>query len=355
MAFGAQYYKHTLNFRFDAGTSRGVLRNKDSYFLKIFQKDQPDVFGIGEAGPLKGLSIDFGVVAERKILEIVDFINLSSGSIDFEGLINTLEKFPSVRFALETALFDFQNNGKRKIFKNSFFENQRPIGINGLVWMGGKEFMQQQIKEKIDAGFDTIKLKIAALNFEEELNIIKNLRKEFSPSLITLRLDANGGFSKTDAMEKLNRLSDFQIHSIEQPIEVNQVDEMEFLCQKSPIPIVLDEELINPTMGKNKLLEIIKPQYIILKPSLMGGISGSREWINIAEKNNIKWWITSALESNIGLNAICQFAAEFPNNLLPQGLGTGQLYHNNFDSPLKVENGQISYRKDLEWNLDYFD
>jgi o-succinylbenzoate synthase len=354
MAFAAQYYKHTLNFRFDAGTSRGVLRNKDSYFLKIYKKGIPEIFGIGEAGPLKGLSIDFGEKAENKIQEIVNKVNSNENELEFEKLIESLDNFPSVRFALETALLDLKNAGKRLIFENDFYQNEKPISINGLVWMGSVDFMQKQIREKIEAGFDTIKLKIAALGFEEELEIIKKLRKEFSPGEITLRVDANGGFSKSEALEKLKRLSEFSIHSIEQPIEVKQLYEMADLCQKSPIPIALDEELINPGLSKEDLLLAINPQYIILKPSLMGGVSGSREWINLAEKNNIKWWLTSALESNIGLNAVCQLAEEYPNNLLPQGLGTGQLFHNNFDSPLTVENGKIRYRKDLDWNLEYF-
>ena len=215
MAFAAQYYKHTLNFRFDAGTSRGVLRNKDSYFLKIYKKDIPEIFGIGEAGPLKGLSIDFGEKAENKIQEIVNKINSIENELEFEKLIESLDNFPSVRFALETAVLDLKNAGKRLIFENDFYQNEKPISINGLVWMGSVDFMQKQIREKIEAGFDTIKLKIAALGFEEELEIIKNLRKEFSPGEITLRVDANGGFSKADALEKLKKLSEFSIHSID--------------------------------------------------------------------------------------------------------------------------------------------
>ena len=352
MALKAQYYKHTLNFRFDAGTSRGVLKKKASYFIKIFDENTPEIFGLGEAGPLEGLSLDFGVLAENKIHEIIN--NINSGTYKkIDDLELDLPNFPSVKFALETAILDLKNCGKREIFSNGFFQKSERIKINGLVWMGSKDFMKKQIVEKLESGFDTIKLKIGAIDFNEEIELLRFIRKQFSSSEISLRVDANGAFSTLEALDKLKTLSEFEIHSIEQPIKANQWAEMAKLCEKTPIPIALDEELIENQSSKETLLRTIKPQYIILKPSLMGGISGSSSWIKTAESLGIDWWMTSALESNIGLNAICQFSATYQNKL-PQGLGTGKLYDNNFDSPLEIQSGQIFYNQNTKWNLDYF-
>lgn len=352
MALKAQYYKHTLNFRFEAGTSRGVLKKKDSYFLKLFYETQPEIFGLGEAGPLEGLSLDFGSLAENKIKEIVKDINTVNYSSK-DDLKSNLNVYSSVLFALETALLDFENGGNREIFKNPFFNDSDKININGLVWMGNKDFMKSQIIEKLESGYDTIKLKIGAIGFDEEIELLRFIRKQFSSSEICLRVDANGAFASKDALEKLNVLSELEIHSIEQPIKAGQWDEMSDLCQKTPVPIALDEELIPNLEDKEKLLRYIQPQFIILKPSLMGGLAGSREWISTAESLGIKWWMTSALESNVGLNAICQFAKEF-DNPLPQGLGTGQLYDNNFASPLTIESGKMFYKKNQDWELDLF-
>lgn len=352
MALKAQYYKHTLNFRFDAGTSRGVLKNKDSHFIKIYDENTPEIFGLGEAGPLEGLSLDYGIVAESKIKEVVSDINSGIYEI-FDLLEAKLQDFSSVRFAVETALMDLENGGKREIYKNDFFEKSERININGLVWMGDREFMKNQIVEKLEAGFDTIKLKIGAIDFEEEIALLRFIRKQFSAREICLRVDANGAFSASNALEKLKVLSEFEIHSIEQPIKTNQWESMADLCENTPIPIALDEELISNFAQKELLLKSIKPQYIILKPSLMGGISGSNAWISLAESLGIGWWITSALESNVGLNAICQFTAEFRTNL-PQGLGTGKLYHNNFESPLEISSGKIFYNRQSAWDLDFF-
>jgi O-succinylbenzoate synthase len=343
MALKAHFYKHTLNFNFDAGTSRGVLKKKDSYFIKL---TDADICGYGEAGPLSGLSPDFGEKAESKLKEICEQINRGK----FNLKTAQLSEFPSVLFALETAFRDLENGGKREIFSNSFYSNEQRIPINGLIWMGKPDFMKEQIIEKINAGYTTIKLKIGAIDFNEELSLLKFIRTEFKNDNLTLRVDANGAFSPEKAFEKLNRLSEYNLHSIEQPIAVNQEEVLAKLCEVTPVPIVLDEELIGNSLRKRELLNSVKPQYIILKPSLMGGISGSNEWIQEAENINIKWWITSALESNIGLNAICQFTAEFDNSL-PQGLGTGKLYTNNFDSPLEISNGEIFYNQEKEWKL----
>ena len=228
--------------------------------------------------------------------------------------------------------------------------------INGLVWMGEEAFMKQQIEEKLAQGFTCIKLKIGAIDFDKELGLLRFIRQHFDEKTIEIRVDANGAFSSNDALYKLNQLAGYKLHSIEQPIQKNNTDRMAELCKITPLPIALDEELIGVFLPSEKeaLLEKIKPQYIILKPSLVGGFRGTLEWISIAEKLKIKWWITSALESNIGLNAIAQFTYTL-HNLLPQGLGTGGLYTNNFDCPLEVSNGQLWYNKEKNWDVNFED
>jgi len=266
------------------------------------------------------------------------------GSID-------LSLFPSIAFGLETALLDLKAKGSKCLFPSAFTQGETGIPINGLVWMGNKDFMQKQIREKIAAGYHCIKLKVGALDFETELDIISSIRQQFSPEDIELRLDANGGFTPTDALEKLEKLAAFHIHSIEQPIRQKQLEAMAELCQQSPIPIVLDEELIGvKPADKEFILEKIKPAYIILKPSLVGGFRQSEEWIQLAEKLNIGWWVTSALEANIGLNAIAQWTFML-NSKLPQGLGTGQLYQNNIPSPLAIESANLFYKPKNNWDL----
>jgi o-succinylbenzoate synthase len=250
-----------------------------------------------------------------------------------------LDNWPSIKFGVETALLDLENGGTGNYFNNAFTSGQKQIPINGLVWMGDPQFMQDQIEEKIEAGFSTIKMKIGAIDFDSEIKLLEGIRSNYSPEEITLRVDANGAFIPKEALNKLERLSELAIHSIEQPIKAGQWNEMAALCSSTPLPIALDEELIGINKASEKL-ETIQPQYIILKPSLHGGLSGAREWIEIAESNSIPWWITSALESNIGLKAICQFTAEFENDL-PQGLGTGSLYTDNIESDLLVRSGLI--------------
>jgi o-succinylbenzoate synthase len=350
MALKAQCYKNTLNFRFDAGTSRGVLKNKDTFFIKISDGDR---FGLGEAAPLEGLSPDFDT-AYKMLFSSAQLINEGHLTTqNYHPYIASLPQHPSVQFALETAFLNFKSDGLMQIFDNPFYNSRHEIAINGLVWMGEKAFMKNQILEKINAGFETIKLKIGAIKFEDELDLIHFIRSEYSQSDIGIRVDANGAFEPNTALEKLKTLTDFDLHSIEQPIKAGQIDQMADLCLKTPLPIALDEELIYNSTKKSTLLEHIKPQYIILKPSLMGGLKGAEEWIAEAEKINAGWWITSALESNIGLNAICQFSANYPL-AVPQGLGTGQLYHNNMDSPLTIQKGHIFYDKQKEWDLTQF-
>ena len=251
------------------------------------------------------------------------------------------------------AFKSLESSNRFELFPSAFTKGLDGISINGLVWMGEEAFMRKQIEEKIEAGFDCIKLKIGAIDFQTELNILKSIRKEFSTSDIELRVDANGAFSKDEALEKLKRLSDFKLHSIEQPIKPKQFEAMANLCEQTPIPIALDEELIGVFSNeeKEKVLNTIKPQYIILKPSLVGGFKGSKQWIDSAEDLKIKWWITSALESNVGLNAISQWTYTLKNKM-PQGLGTGSLFTNNFESPLTVKNGTLHYNNSNHWNFN---
>ena len=329
----ASYFPYQLEFKKPSGTSRGILTYKKIWIVKLWNEENPEVFGLGECNPLVGLSIDDRDDFEEELKKICENIN---DFIDVE-----LYEFPSIRFAIETAHKDLMNGGKRILFDNEFSRGEKGIVINGLVWMGSKEDMSKQIAEKIEQGFKCIKLKIGAIDFETELALLKSIRDQYSESDIEIRVDANGAFTAHDALKKLEHLAKFKLHSIEQPIKQGQVEVMAKLCKGTPLAIALDEELIIHQRKDEKeiLLKEIQPQYIILKPSLVGGWKASEEWIASAEKLNINWWITSALESNIGLNAIAQWTAELKTKT-PQGLGTGGLYTNNFDSKLKIK-GQI--------------
>lgn len=344
-----KFFKHTLNFSRPAGTSRGVMLDRDVWFL-VVRDDEGTQKGIGEIAPLKCLSCDDVTGFEAKIAEVCNDMSRYQYWID-EGL----NDFPSIRFGLETAIRDYNTEGSKILFPSIFLEGKKGIPINGLVWMGDAGFMKSQVKEKIDQGFHCIKLKIGAIDFEEEISIIKSIRKEFSENEIEIRVDANGAFSPDDALEKLQRLADLNIHSIEQPIRQKQWPEMAELCSKSILPVALDEELIgiNHREEKIKMLLSILPDYIILKPSLHGGFAGCNQWIELAESLNIGWWITSALESNIGLNAIAQWAATL-NTTMPQGLGTGQLFTNNIPSPLEIKSGKLFYNPQQPWDLTLF-
>lgn len=331
-------HKHTLIFRQASGTSRGVLHTKNSWIIELFDDANPSIIGKGEASIIENLSPDWNNDYEIQLTEICKNVN-EHVATNFSKIY----EFPSIRFALESALLDLKNGGKEIYFPSEFTEGKKSISINGLIWMGSKEFMEHQIKEKIEEGYSCIKLKIGAIDFETELELLKSIRAKFSKSEMELRVDANGAFSVEDAPKKLDQLAKFDLHSIEQPIKQGQFDAMKKLCASTPLPIALDEELIGVNLPdkKSELLSFIKPQYIILKPSLVGGFQSSDEWISIAEKNKIDWWITSALESNIGLNAIAQYTFT-KNNPMPQGLGTGQLYTNNFPSGLRIEKGRLS-------------
>jgi o-succinylbenzoate synthase len=327
-----RFEKKTFQFKVPSGTSRGVLTEKHAWILSAWRTDSPWIVGLGECSVIPGLSPDFTSFEEyeAKLDELCNDLTLD------------LHAWPSIRFGLECALLDLENGGKRIYFNNAFTEGEHNIPINGLIWMGTPEFMRDQIAQKLEEGFTTLKLKIGALDFAEELNLLREIRCQYPAEQITLRVDANGAFSSEEALDKLQQLSEFDLHSIEQPIAAGQLEAMRALCAHSPIPIALDEELIgiDALDAKGQLLDGIRPPFIILKPSLHGGIEGCREWIRLAEERHIKWWITSALESNIGLSAICQFMAEY-DNPLPQGLGTGSLYVNNISSDLRVKQGQI--------------
>jgi len=338
----ATYHKHILNFKRPSGTSRGVLTTKETWYIIIEKEGKK---GIGECGILRGLSIDDRPNYEEKLQWLC--ANIED---DINSLFTELKEFPSILFGLEIALQSLVSEDPFILFPSHFTEGKAGIPINGLIWMGEKSFMKEQIKEKIQQGFSCIKLKIGAIDFDAEMELLQYIRKEFSVKEIELRVDANGAFQPEDALEKLKRLSDLSLHSIEQPIRQGQYKEMAKLCKETPLPIALDEELIGVfnTSDKENLIEEIKPQYIILKPSLIGGFQGAKEWINLAEKNEIGWWITSALESNIGLNTIAQFTY-LQNNPMPQGLGTGSLFTNNIESPLQVKGENLNYNPQLTW------
>jgi len=332
----AQSQKYTLEFKQPAGTSRGILHHKDTYFIKIEKNGQT---GYGECNLFRGLSADDRPDYEEKLNWLVANIHLPKDII-----LEQLKDYSSLIFGYEQALWSLNAKNPLVFFPSKFTDGQAGIPINGLVWMGNKQFMFDQIKQKISDAYRVIKLKIGAIDFKDELDLLKYIRQQFTPEEIEIRLDANGAFSTDTALEKLKYLSDFKIHSIEQPIKQGQFEKMAQLCEQTPIPIALDEELIgyNYQFDKFSFLNQIKPQYIILKPALHGGYAGADTWIEAARKLDIGWWITSALESNIGLNGIAQYTYQKDINI-PQGLGTGGLYTNNIDSPLYIANSQLFF------------
>ena len=340
----ANFKRYCLVFKQASGTSRGILKTKDTWILTLAKGDK---IGIGECGMFKGLSYDDRPDFEDKLLWTCENINLG-----LDHLLQELQEFPSIQFGLEMAFKSLEAEHQFKLFPSEFTEGSQAISINGLIWMGSETFMKQQIADKIEQGFSCIKMKIGAIDFDTEINLLKSIRKEYTSQDIELRVDANGAFAPDEALENLKRLSDLDLHSIEQPIKQGQIAEMARLCEATPLPIALDEELIgvHNVTKKQELLQTIHPQYIILKPTLVGGFKGSIEWIDAAEAQEIDWWITSALESNIGLNAIAQWTYTL-NSKLPQGLGTGSLFTNNFESPLEVLQGHLLYNNNKKWKL----
>lgn len=340
----ATYQKYILDFKRPSGTSRGILTQKETWFI-ILEKDGKK--GIGECGILRTLSCDDRPDYEEKLKWVCQNIHLGVDEL-WENLI----EFPSIQFGIEMAFLSLESKNPFELFPSEFTSGQKNMEINGLVWMGEESFMKAQIEEKLAQGFRCIKLKIGAIDFEKELGLLRFIRQHFDEKTIEIRVDANGAFGLNEALNKINQLSDFKLHSIEQPIEKNHTDRMAELCKITPLPIALDEELIGVFLleEKRQLLEKIKPQFIILKPSLVGGFRGTKEWIDIANSLQIDWWITSALESNIGLNAIAQWTFTLQNPM-PQGLGTGGLYTNNFDCPLEVSNGKLGYNSFKNWDM----
>ncbi len=341
----AKFTPHKLHFITPGGTSRGVLTTKNSWYIQVFDKDKPKVIGIGECSILPKLSIDDRPGYMEKLQEVCNHIN------EYQFTFHeTLKDWPSIRFGIEMALLDLKNEGRRLIFDSGFYNGSINIPINGLIWMGDIGYMKTQLSEKIKEGFHCVKIKIGALDFDQEIDLIKEIRKEYSAKEIEIRVDANGAFHPSEALNKLEQLHALDIHSIEQPIKAGQWKEMTDLCEKTPLPIALDEELIGITSIEQKqvLLAQVNPAYIILKPSLIGGFKASEEWIELAKKNDIGWWVTSALEGNIGLNAIAQWTS-MQNNAMPQGLGTGKVFSNNISSPLFVEKGHLLYKKNVDW------
>jgi len=340
----ASYKKYTLHFKRPSGTSRGVMTEKETWFL--FLEDDGKT-GIGECGLLRGLSVDDRPDYEEKLQWVCQNIHLGK-----DKLWDELLEFPSIQFGVEMAFLSLQSKTPFELFPSSFTKGNDAMRINGLVWMGDEAYMKSQIEEKLAQEFTCIKLKIGAIDFEKELELLRYIRQNFDAKTIEIRVDANGAFNSFEALDKLNQLAVFELHSIEQPIQKNNTDLMTNLCKSTPFPIALDEELIGVFLFSEKeaLLKKIRPQYIILKPSLVGGFKGTLEWISIANSLNIDWWITSALESNIGLNAITQFTFTLQNPL-PQGLGTGGLYTNNFDGPLEINKGHIQYNTAKNWDI----
>jgi len=342
----ATYITHPLIFVRPAGTSRGMLEEKPCFFIKL--RSSQGETGIGEVSFIPGLSVEKQEDLEIQVHHICKLI--SRGEMD---PVQHLPALPGVQFALETAILDLETGGEQLLFPSEFTEGKAGIPTNGLIWMGTKPFMISQIREKIKLGFRVLKMKVGSLDFSEELALVKWVRSEFGTADLEIRLDANGAWSPGEARNKLERLSDYWIHSIEQPIAAGQLEAMEQLCADSPIPVALDEELIGISESdkRNELLEQVRPAYIILKPGLLGGLSVAAEWIRLAEKHRAGWWLTSALESNVGLNAIAQWTWQ-QGISRPQGLGTGALYTNNILSPLEMSGQQLWYRPGDKWELN---
>lgn len=330
------WIKHQLQFKTPSGTSRGVLRYKDSWLIQISKGDQ---YGIGECSIIEGLSPESPQDVQNILEEIPQYLKKGK-----EFLVQRYSKAPAVQFAIEMAFSGLNSHHPLLHFDTQFIHHQQMIPINGLIWMGDVETMMTQLEQKIKLGFSCIKIKVGAIDFESECKLLDHIRKRFHSSDIELRLDANGAFQPEDAMQKLSKLLEYNIHSIEQPIAPGHWREMATLCKTSPIPIALDEELIgvNSKQDKVNLIQEIKPQYIIIKPSLVGGWQGADQWVSIAEKHAVGWWATSALETNIGLNAIAQWVSTKQTNR-PQGLGTGGLFINNIDTPLYLSGQNMGF------------
>lgn len=339
-----EFCPYNLIFKKPAGTSRGVLTEKITCFIRIYDEAHPTRYGLGEAAVFPGLSPEADGRYFYKLIELQTNIRL--------GKQTDLSRFPSLQMGLEQAIRDFSGGCKGVYYESPFIRGEKDITINGLIWMGDYDRMISQIENKLSAGFECIKLKIGAIDWKKEVDMIEFIRRRYDSTKVEIRVDANGGFDMDNALPRLKRLADLDVHSIEQPIKAGTPELMRFLCGISPLPIALDEELIGKFSLESKagILDEINPAYIVIKPSLEGGFSGAGEWIRLAEERGIGWWITSSLESNIGLNALSQWVATL-DQTRPQGLGTGALFTNNIKSPIYTEGEHLGYNPEI--SLDY--
>ncbi len=355
----ARFSYKLFNFKTPSGTSRGILTQKHAWFLHLEENGK---MGLGECSIIPGLSPDYTdhaqyeTLLQRFVISINEIELSSFGDLNGINLLKLLKanttiyteygSYPSLLFGFEMAVLNWANPNKDLFFDTPFGSGEQKIPINGLVWMGTSEFMAQQMKEKVEAGYNCIKMKVGAIDFDKEMELLTNIRSQYSSEQMILRVDANGAFDSWNVRPRLAQLAEIDIHSIEQPLSPGQHELMAQLCKENLLPIALDEELIgmHKRADKKALLDSILPQYIILKPSLHGGILGTLEWIHLAEERNIDWWMTSALESNVGLSCIAQFTSTFPINK-HHGLGTGSLYQNNVPSKLQVDKGMIFMRQ----------
>ena len=349
------FSRRALRFNFPALTSRGSLAEHVAWYLHLIDDANPTIVGWGEAAPLEGLSPDFSPAFPAAVARLCEQFN-AGALVTFtaaEAPVFVGPEFPALLFALETAALDLAGGGRRQLYGNAFSRGAAPLPINGLVWMGDAGFMREQIQQKLAAGYSCLKLKIGSLDFATELALLTEIRAAAGPQQLTLRVDANGAFAPHEAQSKLEQLAPFELHSIEQPIAAGQAPALAALVRTSPVPIALDEELIGVTDPTRQaaLLDAIRPAYIVLKPTLLGGHAATRHWIALAQARGISWWITSALESNIGLNAVAQLTAEYDVRGFAQGLGTGQLYHNNVAAPLYTAAGLLRYDPAGPWEL----
>ncbi|WP_460608579.1 o-succinylbenzoate synthase [Hymenobacter terrigena] len=348
-----RFSQRALRFNFSARTSRGALAEHLAWYLHLADDASPAVEGLGEAAPLAGLSPDYGPGFATAIAELCQRFNAGAftafTAADAPAFVGP--GHPALTFALETAALDLGRGGRHQLYDNAFSRGEAALPINGLVWMGDATFMREQIQQKLAAGYSCLKLKIGGLDFATELGLLAEIRAVAPPEQLTLRVDANGAFAPAEALAKLTQLAAFHIHSIEQPIAAGQPAALAELCRTSPIPIALDEELIGiaEPAQQSALLDTVRPAYVVLKPTLLGGHAATRHWIALAEARGIGWWITSALESNVGLNAVAQLTGEYDVHGFAQGLGTGRLYHNNLAAPLHLSGGTLRYAPEGTW------
>lgn len=335
---------YRLLFKEPGGTSRGVMTEKPTFLIKLYDERQPEIYGIGEAGVFPGLSPEADGNYVNKLIELLANIAI--------GRPTDLSRHPSIQSGLEQAIRDFTGGCRGIYFPSAFTQGESEITINGLIWMGDSDTMMSRVEEKLALGFHCLKLKIGAIDWQKELEMIRLIRNRYSENELQIRVDANGAFSPYEALGRLRQLAELGIHSIEQPIRAGNPELMATLCRESPLPIALDEELIGKFTSEEKraTIETIRPAYIILKPSLIGGFSGAQEWIGLAEEAGVRWWVTSALESNVGLNALAQWTANL-GVTMPQGLGTGGVFTNNFTTPLSLHGEKLSYSPDV--SLDH--